>query len=235
MSIIEFYENQNAVVQEALSTLRTNISFAGNNKKIKKLAIVSYNASEGKTTTSINLSINYARAGFNTLLIDTDMRKSLEYKTYGADVDTGLSTVISDKLYMDQVVRATNIENLFFLPSGPKHLDPTGYFSSNEFKEFLAKAEKEYDFIILDTPALGSVIDAAIVASLADAAIMIVSTGRIKMSGFKRARDQLLKANVNFLGVVLNKVKKSEYRKYFDIYGYYFKRRIKKKKWSKRK
>lgn len=233
--ITEFYKYENNVLQEAFSTLRSNIGFHKSDKKIKKLVVASYKSGEGKTTTAINLAINYAQSGQKTLLIDTDLRKPSESKIHGLEIVSGFSKVILEGFALEEVVRSTNIENLFYIASGQKHIDPTGYFASEHFDDFLNQAQNVYDFIIMDTPPLGSVIDAAIIASKADAAVMVVSTGRINLSGINRAKEQLQKADVNLIGIILNKVKKSEYRKYFEIYGSYLKNKAVKRKWRKKK
>lgn len=229
----EIYDQNNPIVEEAFSFLRVNYNFCNVDKKYKSLALLSFNPSEGKTLISINIAISFAKSGVRTLFVDTDFRKPVVVKHLSGKIKNGLSDYLTGSVNLNDVIMASNIEDLYYLPCGSKVMNASALLSSEAFEQFIKDASNEYNLIIFDTPALSSVIDGYIVASKADSALLIVKEGEVRLPKLKRAKEQLEKAKANVLGVILNDVPTSEYRKSYEAYDYFtddlkFKKAIKK-------
>jgi len=219
----QILNQSNAIVEEAFSFLKANFNFSNVDKQYKSLAIISSNPKEGKTTIAMNLSMNFANDGVRTLLVDTDLRKPIEAKKLNMDVNKGLSNYLTENLNIEDVILSSNIDNLYYMPSGSTVSSPSALLSSKNFEEFLKVIRLKYELIIFDTPAISSVVDGYIMASKADAAILIIKAGEVGLPKLKRVKEQLQKANVNVIGVVLNSVERSEYRKNLEAYDYFSK------------
>jgi len=212
----------NAPAEEAYRALRTNIQFCGIDKKIKSVAITSVNPGEGKTTTSINLAVSMANAGMKALLVDTDMRKPMTSKHIGSDSNKGLTNLISGYSTLDDIISTTNIPDLYFVACGPKPPNPAELVGTTAFREFVNTVSERFDIVIFDTPPLGSVIDCALISALADGTLLVIKSKTINYRNARRVKEQLEKANARLLGVVLNKVEKSDYRNYYNYYYNYY-------------
>lgn len=207
-------------VKEAYKTLRTNVEFCGGD--IKVIAITSCTPNEGKSSIAMELARSFAEAGNRVLLIDADMRKSVlvgRYKTGG--VRLGLSHCLVRKDSYEDVACRTNVAGLDMIFSGPVPPNPSELLGSDKFTEILIDARQNYDYIIVDTPPLGSVIDAAVVAKNCDGTMLILESNAISYRFAQRVKDQLDKAGSRILGVVLNKVEMSS-RGYYGHYGRYY-------------
>lgn len=210
----------NAPVEEAYKTLRTNIQFCGMDRN-RTLAVTSCRPGEGKTTVAMNLAIMTAKSGANVLLIDADLRKPAASKDFCKEDKIGLSSVLAGFNTLKEAVCTTNLSNLFYLPCGTKPLNPTEILNSQKFVELILSVQNDYDAVIIDTPPLGSVIDAAVIASQTDSTIVVIESGADTPENILRVKEQLEKANAKILGAVLNKVKKGLYRDYYNYYDYY--------------
>lgn len=217
----EIRDQLNIPVEEAYKVLRTNIQFCGFNKDIKTLTITSFAPGEGKTTTAINLAISKAKSGMKVLLIDADLRKPVLLKHISSNNPTGVSNYISGTAPLEEIICATNIENLYVIACGPKPPNPAELVGSSRFAELLDKVKESFDSIIIDTPPLGSVIDGAVIASQTDATLLVIKARSVSSQNVKRIKDQLDKVKANVLGVILNKVSKSDYKNYYSYYDYY--------------
>jgi len=217
----EINTNLNEAIEEAYKVLRTNIQFCQFDKKIKTITVTSYSPGEGKTTTSLNLAISMAKSGMNVLLIDADLRKPMALKVLGRNDFKGLSNYILGRTELDEIINQTNIEGFQFITCGIKPINPTELLGSVRFRELLTKVKSQYDMVIIDTPPLGSVIDCAIIAAQTDGTIIVIEQNAVRLDNAIQVREQLKKVNARILGVVLNKVSKSDYRNYFSGYDYY--------------
>lgn len=219
--VIKIYEELNMVYSESYKALRENIGFCSNNN-IKTIAVTSSKPKEGKTTTAINFAISLANSGYSVLLIDADFRKSKINKVLTSSASEGISDYIEKNMgSMDSVICETSIDNLYFISSGKDTYKPSEISSSLKFKELLLNARERFDYVIIDTPAIGSVIDGSIIASIADGTVLVVQAGAVDKEIAYRTKNQLNNANANVLGVVLNKITKSDYKKYYRYYNYF--------------
>ena len=200
-------EEQNFFVREAFNTLRTNILFSG--KDVKTIVVTSCMAHEGKTTVSYETSKSLAESGKRVLLVDADLRKSVMANRYTKDRGiTGLSHLLSGQVTAEQAICKTQIEGLDIIFAGPYPPNPTELVGSPSFKELLDSQRANYDYIIVDAAPLGLVIDAALMASVCDGAVIVINAGAIKYRMAQSVKTQLQKSGCKILGVILNQVKK---------------------------
>lgn len=209
---------------EAYKRVRTNITFSG--EDIKAIAITSCMPNEGKTEVSFNIARSFAEDRKKTLYIDADIRKSVVLARYGVDKETkGLSHYLSGQSKdLTEIICETNIDNLDVIFTGTKSPNPAELLGSSKFERMLAKCKEDYDYIIIDCPPLGSVIDAALVAKSCDGTIMVIEADSVSYKLAQNVKKQLETADCKILGAILNKVQstgKGYYGYYKGYYGYY--------------
>lgn len=202
-------------LEEYYNTIRTNIQFSGRNLKV--ITLTSAQPGEGKSTTSTNLAISFAKAGFRTLLIDADTRNSVMSGTFKSNERyQGLTSFLSGNAELSDVICDTSIDNLMIIPAGQVPPNPTSLIQNDNFKAMIETVRGLYDYVIIDTPPLGLVIDAAILAHHSDASLLVVKAGADKRRTVTKLKEQLEQSDSVFLGVILNK-----YDIHLDKYGSY--------------
>ena len=212
--------------EEAMKTLRTNIQFSGKNNKV--ILITSSHSGEGKSDISFNLAVNLGKAGKKVLLIDADIRKSVYKTQFSIKEETlGLSQYLSGQVEkIDEIVYKTNYENLYMILSGPYAPSPTEMLGDEQFGQLLKAARQVFEYVLIDTPPLGTVVDAAVIGQYCDGAVLVVESGSTSYHVCRKVKDQLEKSGCKMLGAILNKVD-YESRKYMSgayRYGYGYKR-----------
>ena len=208
-------------VKEALRTLKTNIQFCGDD--IKTILLTSSIPEEGKSTVTVNLARSMAESGLKVAYVDCDIRKSVMIGRLGAHTQNGkpivgLSHYLTGQKKLEEVIYRTSTEGMHMIFAGPTIPNPTEILANHYFKEMIEALRESYDVILLDTPPLGSVIDAAVIAPQADGAILVVQQGKVSGRFIKTVKKQLGNSGVKILGVVLNKVevkKQGYYKKYY--------------------
>ncbi len=211
---------------EAYKTLRTNISFSGDDVRV--IAITSSVPNEGKSAVSFNLAYSLAEDGKRVLYIDADIRKSVTIARYGVDIETkGLTHYLSGQSDLSNIIYETNIENFSIIFTGQTAPNPSELLGNARFRTLIQTAREEYEYVIIDCPPLGSVIDAAIVAKECDGAIIVIETDNASYKIVQRVKKQLEQSGCRILGAVLNKVEmggKGYYGKgyYGNYYGRYY-------------
>lgn len=212
-------------IQEAYRTLQTNIRFSLPGKDCKVICLTSSMASEGKSTTCLNLAISMAETGNRVLLIDADMRRPSQGKLLIEKASPGLSNVLAGLCDVRLAVRKGIRPNLDVLFSGEIPPNPLELLGSRAMEEMLKELTPLYDYIIVDTPPATIVADACMIASMADGTLLLVRQNEAEKEGVSRAVKQLQMANAKLLGFVMNGVvdgkSKSYKRKY--KYGYKYK------------
>lgn len=209
-------------IKDIYRRLRTNIEFTGVENKV--IAVTSCEAADGKSTISYNLARIFAESDKKVLYIDADMRNSHNYNRLGYNKEIkGLSHYLSGKENMTEVMYTTNYRKLVILPTGVFPKNPTELLGKQRFANLITASKNAFDYVIIDTPPLGAVVDAAVVAKECDGSILVIPSDKISRRTAKNVKEQLVQANPNLLGVVLNQVdaKATGYgKKYGYGYGY---------------
>lgn len=208
-------------VFEAYRTLRTNIEFSGVDKKIKTILITSPSSFDGKSTTCANLAVVFAQMGSKTLIVDADLRKPVQHTIFNTTKNIGLTSLLSSDISVEEAISKTDYNNLSVLSCGIKPPNPSELISSAGMKKLLTEWEDMFDIIILDSPPVGIVTDASILASMVDATIVVVSSRRTEYNDMSRAIESLKNVNANIVGTVLNNFKGYDNNSRYKYYYYY--------------
>lgn len=207
---------------EALKTLRTNVMFSG--ADVKTIALTSHAASEGKSTISFQLAASMAQAGKRVLLLEADLRKGIlasRLKTRGGV--KGLSHYLSGMLSLKELLYETDVKGLFIIFAGPRVLNAAELLGGQNFATLLESLKDLFDYIIVDAPPLGQVIDCAVMAPRLDGVLLVVDANHNSYKLTRRIKAQLDKSGGRVLGVVLNNVDFNDKRGYYGRsykYGY---------------
>lgn len=207
--------------EEYYNSIRTNIQFSG--RDLKVITLTSAQPGEGKSTTSVNLAISFARAGFRTLLIDADTRNSVMSGTFKSNERyQGLTSFLSGNAELSDVICDTSIDNLMIIPAGQVPPNPTSLIQNDNFKAMIETVRGLYDYVIIDTPPLGLVIDAAILAHHSDASLLVTKAGEDRRRTVTKLKEQLEQSGSVFLGIILNKydINLDKYGSYGSYGGY---------------
>lgn len=190
---------------EGLNQLKTNLAFCG--KDIKVITITSSVQNEGKSLVAFDLSKTMAESGKKILMVDADLRKSvLAAKYHIQGIDKGLSHYLTGQAEIEDIIYETETEGFYLSVAGPLSPDPTSLLDSDQFQKFIDKVREDYDYVIIDAPPLGVVIDAAIIGKYCDGAVLVIEQGVIKRKVVQDVIKQLKRGKVRILGAVLNKV-----------------------------
>ncbi len=207
---------------EAFKTLRTNLLFCS--EGIKTIVVTSTFENEGKSTISVGLARSLSEIGKKTLFIDADMRKSVFLKnSHKTQNIKGLSELLSNQATIQEVLYNTQLPDFDVIFSGNFPPNPVELLSSTRLPELLEQFKAIYDFVIIDTPPLNPIIDAAVISAHSDGAILVVGLGKSKIKETSAVKEQLLKSGCKILGAVINepdsKYPRYAYKKYYSYYG----------------
>lgn len=205
---------------EALRSLRTSLHFARLETKNNVLMISSPSPGAGKSFIASNLAVVMAQAGQRVLLIDADMRKGSLHKMIGGRAEHGLSELISGQLETPQAIRPVNgVNQLFFIARGKVPPNPSELLMHANFAALLEKVKSRYDLIIIDTPPVLAVTDAAVIGHHVGTSLMVVRFGINQAREIALAKQRLEQNGVPIKGAIFNLVEKRAAGYY--AYAYY--------------
>lgn len=212
-------------VVESYKTMRTNLMFMLAQQNGKVFAFTSSNASEGKSTTSVNIAIAFSQLGGKVIIVDADLRRSSVHKKMRTDNRDGLSNVLAGFSDVETVVQPVN-SHLDVLTAGPNPPNPSELLGSVAFEELVSKLREKYDYVIIDTPPLNIVTDALLIGPRTDGMVLVVRDGFTPRDSIRQAISSVKFANIKILGAVMNGAnpknsRKYTYRRYGYKYGYY--------------
>lgn len=211
---------------EAYRIMRTNIEFNRKSPSASSITMVSGGPGEGKSTTLNNLAYTFAKGGYTTLLVDADLRRPSQHRIFGVDNSIGLSDYLTKNLELEDVVKATKLDNLYFMPSGLLPSDAVGILNSQRMLDLIQDAKSRFDVVFFDSPPILGVSDAAVLSSEVDLTIIVVQHRRFPKSMIQRVKMAIENVGGKTLGVVLNNVDVrhgQSYEYYTSYYNYYHK------------
>jgi non-specific protein-tyrosine kinase len=212
-------------VSEAFRSLRTNIQFSSVDYPLRTILITSPSPMDGKTTVSINLSIAMAQNGFRTITVDADFRRPRLHKKLDLSNRFGFSNyfVQSPRDIYEGLQQPTEMENFHVMTTGSLPPNPSELFGSQRMVNILSWFEEYADVVLIDSPPLLPVTDAAVLAPRMDGVILVVKPGVTKLNACRHAVDQLRKVGSNIIGIVLNDIPEKGARSYYYYRnGYYY-------------
>lgn len=187
-------------VQNAAKTLFANIRFMSPDAPLKSIALTSSVPNEGKSTTSVELARAIATSGAKTLIVECDMRRRSLANILGVRCPNGAYAVLSGRASLDSAIVATKTSNLYFLDVEPNIPNPADIISSHAYKNLTQQLANRFDYVIYDTPPVGTFVDAAILSQCVDGVVLVVKPGMTKREEVLHAYEQLQKANANVIG-----------------------------------
>lgn len=209
-------------VVEAFRTLRTNITFASVDVPLRRIIVTSCVPQEGKTTVSTNLAVMLAQGDKKAVLIDADLRRPQVHQRFGLSNRIGLTNLFMRQVDMlPGVLQATDTDRLSIITSGSLPPNPSELLTSNKMTRILDYLNQDFDLIVIDTPPVLTVTDAAAMAASMDGVILVAKPGVTKLSALAQTIEQLRTVGARVLGVVLNDVKPGS-RKYGYYYSQYY-------------
>lgn len=206
--------------------MRTNIQLSG--QSIKTILITSCYPNEGKSDIALSLAQELGSIGKKVLLLDADIRKTAYVGRLEVQEEVkGLSQLLSGQAGLQDIIYNTNFPNMDIIFGGPSAPNPSGLLSENIFKILIKELKDYYNYILIDTPPIGTVIDAAVIGRCCDGAVFLIQPGNVRYRDAQKAFAQLEKSGCRILGAVLNKIDTSGdkyYSSYYKHYGEYYRR-----------
>lgn len=218
--------------KEAINTLCTNLSFSG--EHVRKIMITSCHAAEGKTFISMNVMRTLARYGKQVVLVDADLRRSMVTSKYGLEFpaganNPGLAHLLAGMASENDVLYSTGIANAYMVPVGREVSNPLPLLNSPKFRQLLDNLAKDFQYVLVDSPPVGTVIDAAEIAKSCDGTLLVVNYNAVSRQELIESKEQIDQTGCPILGTVLNMTefdsylsKRYYYKSYYSHYDKYY-------------
>jgi len=206
---------------ESYRSLRTSLLFARQERQLRSVLVTSPGVSEGKTSTLANLGVVFAQAGERVVLVSCDLRRPRIGDFFGLDEQIGMTCVLAGQRTLDEtLLPVPGFDRLFLLPAGPVPPNPAELLNGARTREIIAHLESHFDLVLIDSPPVLPVTDAAILSQHADATLLLAAAGQTRRADLHRATEKLGQVGATILGIVLNKVTRQTGRYYGYGYGY---------------
>ena len=213
-------ENKGSSLAESFRSVRTAIKYYVKENEVVVIAVSSTISSEGKTFISGNLAAITAMLGKKVLIIGLDLRKPRINKVFEFDNSPGMSTYLSGNCEYEEIIKRTQVENLFYAPSGPTPPNPAELIETEQMKKFMERAKKEFDYIIIDTPPIAIVTDALLIAGYVDVNLFIVRQRYTSRSTLELIEQLNNHGELKNMAIIVNDISLSGYYGYGMRYGY---------------
>jgi succinoglycan biosynthesis transport protein ExoP len=204
---------------EAFRAMRTNVLFSAADEGCRSLVVTSTGPGEGKSVVAANLAIGLAQAGQRVILIDGDMRRPRAHEMFRQKLEPGLSNLLVGHSVASAAIRKSGVPGVWLLTAGRIPPNPAELLGSQRFKKFIELLAQHFDSIIIDSPPIMAVTDAAVAAGAATGILFVVGSEMTSRYAAKTAMDQLENGRPHFVGAVLNRVDLERNAYYYS--GYY--------------
>jgi len=200
------HEAPTSGVAEAARAIRTNIIFMSPDRPFRRLLVTSAAPAEGKTTVACCVAVAMAQAGRKVALLDCDMRRPRIHRVFGFRNDVGVTTALVEQSTIEEVIRPTSVPNLSVVTTGPIPPNPAELLHSEAFERFLRALEQGFDSVVIDSPPVAPVTDAAVLSTKVDCTILVVRAFKTRKDVALRAVRALRGVGTTTIGTVLNAV-----------------------------
>jgi capsular exopolysaccharide synthesis family protein len=206
---------------ESYRVLRTNMQFARKEGRGGAFALVSGGVGEGKSTTLFNLAYVCAQLGDKVLVVDSDLRRPVQHTFLGLENRHGLTDVLLRDVPVEEVIKATSVANMHFLPSGKLPRSSLGLLDSQKMRALVKDLKARYDYVFMDSPPIVGVSDASILSSEVDGVLLVVQYRKYPRNMSTRAKRMLENVGAHIVGVVLNNINILRDDYYYYYHSYY--------------
>ncbi len=218
-TIYDIFDQESPIATE-MRRLYSNIRHVDGKNPKRSFLVTSAERGEGKSTVASHLALTVARfRGKKSLLIDADLRRPKVHQIFDVPKEPGLFECLNGEIDPLEAVKDTPIENLKIIPAGRRVKSPAHLFEGDIMTEIFEKIKFYYDIVIVDSAPVIPVSDPMLISSVLDGVILVMLAGRTPRNVSLRAKNILLDANANLLGVVVNNM--SEVLPYYYDYRYY--------------
>jgi|SRR5579863_328454 succinoglycan biosynthesis transport protein ExoP len=196
-------------VAEAYSTLQTNLAFIHPGGELKTIVFTSPLSGDGKTTSATNLAVTLVQRGHSVLLVDADLRRGVINRVFGSNREPGLSDILQGTTSVEAALRRVDLGragSLHYLTTGALPHNPASLIDSPAMRTLMERLKQHYDTIILDSPPINVVTDAALIGAHADGVVVVVRSGVTAVQALMFAMEQLRHVRAPVLGAVLNDI-----------------------------
>lgn len=211
-------------IRESYKTARTNIAYSIIKKGCKKIAFTSSSKGEGKTVTAMNVASALAQqVNTKVLVIECDLRRPHIHSALKLTPTPGLTNYLNNECTVDKIIQPTKLANMNAVCYGAVPPNPSELLASDAMADFIKMQEKDYDYIIFDTPPIGVVIDAVPIIKASDGVVVVVKNNSTTYPQLHKTLETLERSGGKTLGIIINKVKPAETKKYkkgYDNYSY---------------
>lgn len=211
--------NSNFAIVESYKTIRTNLKFSLNKEGCRKIVITSALPRDGKSMVTVNLAVSLAQTNERVLIIDGDLRKARVHKFFGIKNIPGLTNLLGGFSELSEVIKPTDFKNLFIIPCGVVPPNPAELLASESMKNLISQLEKEFDYILIDSPPVNIVSDALTLTPIVDGVIVVTKQKVNTHPEMQRMINSLEFVGARIIGIILNGVDLRESRNYYK--GYY--------------
>ncbi|MCI6517390.1 MAG: CpsD/CapB family tyrosine-protein kinase [Lachnospiraceae bacterium] len=223
---IELYENSNQLICAAIDRIVVEIF---NKKKCEKgqtVLLTGCSPLAGTTSTCIGLAIAMANTKRKTILVDCDVRKTVQYKKLNKEISQGLADYLLEeedgKIEISDILYETNVEDLSYIPCGSSLENSTRILCSPQMTDLISKLQQKFDCIIFDLPSLAVVPDAQVLFPTMDGIVLVTALNETRKRQIKDAKRKIAPYSDRYYGMIINKVEKDLYRANLKDYDYYF-------------
>ncbi|MEG0075992.1 MAG: CpsD/CapB family tyrosine-protein kinase [Eubacterium sp.] len=215
------YKSPKDPISEAFRNMRTNITFSNIDEEMRVLTVTSAGKGEGKTTILSNYGVALAQSKKKVVLIDCDLRRPRVHRLFEQPNKRGLTNVLLREVEVSEAIQSTEVENLFIISSGPIPPNPSEILASKRLIDLIEQLKQVFDYILIDSPPIGVVTDAAVLSSVTDGYILVAAINVTNKESIKLSIDTLHNVNANIVGVVANNAPVSKRSGYYYYYSAY--------------
>ncbi|HOW86838.1 MAG TPA: polysaccharide biosynthesis tyrosine autokinase [Candidatus Aminicenantes bacterium] len=205
----------NSRLAESYRSIRTALLLSSADHPVKTLAVTSALPGEGKTVTTSNLAVTLAQSGKTVVVVDADLRRPRQHRIFKVKNTFGLTTYLTDSVPVKDVIKSTEIPNLFLVNAGPIPPNPAELLGSEKMARFIRMMAEECDYLIFDLPPMLEISDALVLGAKVDGMVLVVQGDKTSREALKKSRERLDLLKVRTLGVVINNVS-------LPHHGYYY-------------
>ncbi|MFT3703327.1 MAG: polysaccharide biosynthesis tyrosine autokinase [Agriterribacter sp.] len=213
-------EGKRSFIAEQFRQLRTSLGYLGINSRNKKILITSSISGEGKSFISANMGVSLALVGKKVVIIELDLRKPKLSDAFNVSRTKGISNYFIGDMEAEEIIKNTEVTNLFIIPSGPVPPNPSELILNGRMQDLLAYLETHFDYIIVDTAPTNPVTDAYIISPMCDATLFVIRHGYTPRLYLKNLDDQGKIRSLKNMAIIFNGVKNRGYGNYGYGYGY---------------